>query len=69
MLVRAARLHAELRGDVEHAAAEADRDLRADDLADGGVFDAVPDHEADAHEVDEGAGDDEVLVVAGVLDE
>ena len=62
-------LDAELGGDVDHAAADADGDLGADDLGDGGGLHAVFDHEAHAEEVDARAGGDEVFVVAGVFDE
>lgn len=69
LLVRGGGLDAELRGDVDEAAADADDDLAADDGGERGGGLPVVQHEADAEEVDAGARGDEVFVVAGVLDE
>lgn len=62
-------LNAQLGGDVDEAAANADGDLGADYGVDGGGFGAVSDEEADTKEVDAGAGGDVVLVVVGVFDD
>ena len=69
LLVGGRGLDAELDGDVEEAAADADGDLGADDGGGAGVCAAVGEHEAHAEQVDAGAEGDVVLVVGGVLDE
>ena len=62
-------LDGQLSGDVQHATANANGDLRAYDLGGGAGFGAVADHEADAEEVDECTGTDVVFVMAGVFND
>lgn len=68
LLVARRGLDAELRRHVQHAAADAHRDLRAHEGPHRRVLRAVPDHEPHAQEVDQRARRHEVLVVARVLD-
>lgn len=60
-------MDAELGGDVEHAAADADNDLGPDYLCGVRVGITVSEHKADAEHIDADAGDEEVFVMSSIF--